>query len=390
MELVKLYTRDLAGNLRFWQMQINPEKASQYRTVSGIVGGAEVASDWVQAYAKNLGRSNETTAEEQATLEIEALYRHKLDRKYYSNAEDAKSHKFNAPMLAQKYENWDMIFTKNKIAKQVGNSVYVQPKLDGMRCVFSSAGAFSRQGKPFEMEHLSEHLAPLFKEFPDLILDGELYNHELRDDFNQLSSLIRKTKRSAEETKKVEEIVQFHIYDVFQMPTPYEPNMIFYDRNWFIDTHVGTLIRMSSHPNPPIRLVPTFKCYSESQIEEIYSKAMELGYEGAMIRANTPYEVGKRSYSLLKHKEFIDEEFELVKVEEGRGNWSGKAKTAEIRLKDGRTQSAGMRGNEQFLEQLLKEASKYKYVTVRYQNLTPDGFLRFPIITDWHETERND
>lgn len=83
-----LYTRDASGSVRFWRMEINPDNPSQYRSVSGLVGGTHVAQMWTQAYAKNLGRSNETNAVEQAALEVKANYRQKLDRKYHEDPDN--------------------------------------------------------------------------------------------------------------------------------------------------------------------------------------------------------------------------------------------------------------------------------------------------------------
>lgn len=59
-----------------------------------------------------------------------------------------------------------------------------------------------------------------------------------------------------------------------------------------------------------------------------------------------------------------------------------------IRLPDGREQSSGLRGSQEFTRRLLADWRRYTQVTVRYQNLTPDGFLRFPVIVDWHEGAR--
>ncbi len=108
-----------------------------------------------------------------------------------------------------------------------------------------------------------------------------------------------------------------------------------------------------------------------------------------MIRLDTPYEAGKRSKNLLKRKEFMDDEFQLVRIEEGNGNWQGYAKRAVIRLPDGRECGAGIKGNQDFTRQLLADASRYTHAMVRYFTLTPDGVPRFPVVVDWHEGARS-
>lgn len=370
-----LYTRDASGAVRFWRMELNPDDPSQYRTVSGVLGGAEVPSAWTQAVAKNVGRSNATTPAQQAVEEIKANYTQKLDRKYHVDLDKVGAHKFFAPMLAK---------TLERRVDILGRSTFLQPKLDGYRCVASAAGLFSRQGKPWNLPHIVEALAPFFQDDPDLIWDGELYNHDLRDDFNTLGSLIKKGNRSPEEEARVRSTIQYHVYDLPSVSGGFRERS-------------GTLGAMYGYAgglddplyDGPIRLVETFHVQTLEDLDRLYAGFMEKGYEGAMVRFDLPYEVGKRSKSLLKLKDFLDGEFELVNVEEGTGNWAGYAKTATIRLPDGREQSSGMRGSQAFLRQLLLEWRKYSQVTVRYQNLTPDGFLRFPIIVDWHEGERS-
>ena len=73
--------------------------------------------------------------------------------------------------------------------------VYIQPKLDGVRCLFTKDGAYSRTGKQFKnLAHIERELIPFFKDRPDLVLDGELYNHKLKHDYEKIISLVRKQK----------------------------------------------------------------------------------------------------------------------------------------------------------------------------------------------------
>ena len=80
------------------------------------------------------------------------------------------------PMLAQKFDS-------NRICFET-QEVYIQPKLDGIRCIFTKDGAYSRAGNQFmNLEHIELKLNMFFKNNPDAILDGELYNHKLKNDF---------------------------------------------------------------------------------------------------------------------------------------------------------------------------------------------------------------
>ena len=376
-----LYTRDASGTVRFWRMELNPERPDQYRTVAGVLGGAEVPSGWTTATPKNVGRSNETSSVEQAVLEVEAQYQKKRDRKYHDDPDNVGGYKFFAPMLAQKYEPL-------KSLSGLAGPVYVQPKLDGIRAVICAEGATTRQGKPImTVPHVLRDLEPVFSEYPDLVLDGELYNHDLRDDFNEVSSVVRRPKPSPADLAKAEKLVQYHIYDV---AAGFDGG--FGARIGSLHTLVGYAMGFSDPLEAPasIRLVETYAAETGERMDELYAHFLAEGYEGQMVRLDAPYEEGKRSKHLLKRKEFQDAEFDLVRVEEGEGNWAGYAKTAVIRLPDGREQSSGMRGSMAMQADRLRTWTKFRKVTVRYQNLTPDGFLRFPVIVDWHEGERAD
>lgn len=371
-----LYTRDAADNIRSWQIVEGGE--GKYKTVAGLLGGKLVHSDWTQAEAKNIGRSNATTPVEQARSEIVAQYRHKLARKYHEDRMVVGRYKFFAPMLAQKYEGW-----KNWII------VYTQPKLDGIRAIISAEGASTRQGKPIStVPHVLKALEPVFAAYPELVLDGELYNHELRHDFNELSSVIRRPKPSPADLAKAEKLVQFHIYDVAA-----GFGGSFGERIGSLHTLIGYGMGFSDPLDAPdcIKFVYTTAAATLEQLDQAYGLFLEQGYEGQMVRLPpVEYEEGKRSKSLLKRKEFEDIEVDLVDVEEGIGNWAGYAKSATIRLPDGQTQSSGMRGDKAQMAGVLAGWRKYSKVTVRFQNKTPDGLLRFPVITDWHEGERVD
>ena len=120
----------------------------------------------------------------------------------------------------------------------------------------------------------------------------------------------------------------------------------------------------------------------------MYSQYTEDGYEGQMIRNNAAYE-NKRSKNLLKRKEFITEEFDVVEVLEGSGNWAGYAK--HFVLTDGtETFKSGVRGNQETLKALLEQEEKPTWVTCRFFERSVDYIPRFPVVIDWGIGERND
>ena len=363
MKYNTLYHIDENENTRIWYMECEGNK---YRAISGIEDGKLVISEWKEVFGKNTGKANVTTDEAQAHLEVQALYKKKLDRKYVNNKDEIIKSHIIEPMLAASFKGWDPKW----------RSVFTQPKLDGMRCIATRDGLFSRQGKKIvSVPHIYEALSLLFIEKPDLILDGELYNHDLKDNFEELISLCRKTKPEPEDLVKAAKIIQYHVYDVVN------------DDN-FIERDAQAYIWTAKTASNCIRYVETLQIGNSYDLDQNYGKLLADGYEGQMIRHNTPYE-HKRSKSLMKRKEFIDDEFEIIEILEGQGNWAGYAKSVQCKTKAGVIFNAGIKGSQDFNRQLLNDGDKYKVATVRYQNMTPDGSLRFPIAVAFYENERD-
>jgi DNA ligase-1 len=363
----EIYKTDSKGKVRIWYMERDGDK---YRTWDGTQGGKIKSSEWRLAIPTNVGRANERDGEAQAQFEIDALYKKKLEKDYHPTLKAAQSggaHIFEA-MLAEKYKDF-----------QPG---FAQPKLDGFRCIVNRHGMWSRQGKPFvSSPHIMEALAPLFEANPDLILDGELYNHELRDNFDEIQSLITiKSDKSLTEEHyaKTREMVQYHVYDIPSYKGVFE------ERWEHLSEFVLSMLEAISIIDP-IQIVETRRIESEDQFDVLHGEWLEQGYEGSMWRNNTPYE-NRRTKNLLKRKDFVDEEFEVVAIEEGQGNWAGVAKRVTCRLPDGRTFGAGIKGTRERGIELLHE--KHHIVTIKYFQLTPDGIPRFGVATKFHGDKR--
>ena len=186
-KLQTLYKVDTKGKLREWTMHID---GNSFYAVKGLVEGKKTQDKPTVTIAKNVGRSNETTAKQQAELEAKAKFQKKLDSGYALNEIDAQEKKFYEPMLAHNY-------TDRK--HECKYPVFSQPKLDGIRCVVRKEGdtlvGRTRNGKEIEcIPHILKSLNRFFLAHPNAILDGELYNHDLRDNFNKITSLVRKQK----------------------------------------------------------------------------------------------------------------------------------------------------------------------------------------------------
>jgi len=203
--------------------------------------------------------------------------------------------------------------------------LYVQPKLDGVRCLiqydeegeFEGNGvvAYSRTGKEWKnIDHILTELRPFFLKYPNVILDGELYNHDLKDDFEKIISLVRKTKPTENDRFESYEKVQFHCYDTIM------EHMDFQGRHKFIRDNFGRNSR--AYPYPSIRALMAATVHEIEEVEAYHESFLELGYEGSILRQNKPYEC-KRSWTLMKVKDFSDAEATIIGYEEGKGKREG-------------------------------------------------------------------
>ena len=196
-------------------------------------------------------------------------------------------------------------------------NVFMQPKLDGVRCLIQSeelmglpvVRAYSRTGKEWKnMHHILESLVPFFQKPPNVILDGELYNHDLRDDFETIISLVRRQNPDDIDMLESEDLVQFHCYDII------DETMTFDERNRFITKSVPR--------NNCVKYVPTILVHTETQAKDCHQDNLNEGYEGSILRTNDIYKCG-RSWSLRKFKDFHDAEATLTSWVEGKGKRKG-------------------------------------------------------------------
>jgi DNA ligase-1 len=209
------------------------------------------------------------------------------------------------PMLAYKVGKKPVDWSEN---------VFIQPKLDGVRCVIQlddkgNVYAYSRTGKPWlNIAHILEDLKPSFDLNPDMILDGELYNHDLRDNFEKIISLVRKQKPTESDRLDSKELVQFHCYDYANTEDSYGIRM-----NNLADSDFYSYC---------VKYVPTNLVLRMDDARVYHSRWLVNGYEGSILRLDKPYQ-RKRSYSLQKFKDFQDTEALIVGYEEGKGKREG-------------------------------------------------------------------
>lgn len=357
-----LYTRDSLSNVRIWYME---QEGNKYRTVAGLVDGERVTSEWTIASPKNIGKKNETSAEQQAAAEILARYKKQKKTGYFEDIKDIDKSSYVEPMLAKLYKDYH-----DEIDLEKGEWL-MQTKYNGMRCVATKDGLFTRKGEKYiSCPHIEESLKSFFEIHPNAVLDGELFNNELRQKLNEISKLVRKTVNiTDEDLKKSRELVHYYIYDGYGFGLDKEHP--YHERKQWIDSNViGTYTHVAK--------VEDFELNGKEDLDKQYQNIVEQGHEGAILRRKSMKYEHKRSKNLLKVKPEMDSEANIVKVIEGSGNWGGTAKTATLDW-NGKVFDATFKGTQEQLKDILKNKNKWigKTVTFLYNDTTGLGTPNF-------------
>ena len=391
-KLQTLYKIDTQERLREWTMNIDGDK---FYAIKGLVEGKKTQDKPTLATPKNVGRANETTGESQARFEAQAKFKKKLDTGYALTEEEAQVKKYYEPMLALNYKD-----RKGELTYPL----YSQPKLDGIRCVVRKEDdeviGRTRNGKEIEcIPHILDSLKGFFMAYPNAVLDGELYNHEYKDNFNKITSLVRKQRpvRSAKMTDKAfakkekefqkrlgeaRESIQYWVYDLPVM------NKMVSEKTSF-DLRFNEL-KNKLMTNGHVVLVETNEVYSEGNLDNLYSQYLGQGYEGQMVRKDSAYECKKRSKNLLKRKEFMDAEYRVIDINMGNGNRTGTAKHLVCFCdKTNQTFNSNIKGSFDYLKEIYDNRKDYigKLATIKFFQLTPDGIPRFPFAIGFRDYE---
>lgn len=348
-----LYKYTSTGKIQQWQIFVDGDK---FYTVEGLKDGKLTTSLPTYCKPKNVGKKNETTSGAQAIIEAQAKFQRKLDKGY--NKKVSKKKVFFEPMLAEDYRDkatgetfpWVQALWDDRSLRK-----FVQPKLDGLRTINENGKLASRGGKPFvTCPHLCQD---------EVILDGELYNHKFKDDFNAIVSMIKQSKPTAEDLEHAKKYAEMWVYDFPGHSGPFSER---YEKlkEWY-----------ASQSNPSIVLVPTCEVETEEDLKRLHEDFKSAGFEGTILRVDSGNYENKRTKQLIKYKDFIDEEFEIVGYEEGKGGRVGTIGKFILKHdKDPKkTFKSNVKGNFEYLRKVWAKRDSYvgKQATVQYFNRTP-------------------
>jgi DNA ligase-1 len=377
----QLYGLDKANRIRTWIASVEEDsEGNGVVTIQhGLLDGALQTETRVVSEGKNIGKRNETTPFQQAISETERRWKNKVEKESYStNVETLQSGGASAsegnmtkffPMLAG-----TMITTPGK-KNSVEFPCFVQPKLDGLRCVIfrqSSDGVIvtqSRTGSFFStMGHITKELTKFFNTNPHIVLDGELFTFDIP--FETLAGLIKKEKVSIEDQTKLLN-VKYHVYDMINVN---DLQLSYKLRKKYLATHFRTGY---NH----ISLVDTKVATDMDEFKEYFSEYVGDGYEGIMARKlEGKYLLNGRSNDLLKYKEFMENEYKITGFKEGTGRDTGTI-IWECETPEGKVFNVRPQGSIEYRRELFDNGETYigKLLTVKYQELSEQKVPRFPV-----------
>ena len=358
--LPTLYSKNSDGSINEWTISI---KENLITKKYGRVNGALQEETEIIKNGKNTGKKNSTNIEEQTIKEATASWMKKKKSGYVESINDAKNDILDLsvisggiePMLAHKFKDH---------SNKINYPAFVQPKLDGIRCIAiidkNNCTLWSRTRKQImSVPHICTHLIQQFSD-QNIILDGELYNHDLKSNFEKIVSIVRSQKPCVDS-----QLVKYYIYDTIS--------------EFGFDKRLDFL-RKSIKNDEIIKLVETNPVEDAEELDQYFQKYRKEGFEGIMVRNSSGGYQHKRSYNLQKIKEMDDKEFEIVNVRSGKGRMEGKA-IFTCKVKDNIFVDVKLEGTLNNLEKIYNEKDKVigKMLTIRFQGYTKDNNLRFPV-----------
>lgn len=374
-----LFGKASTGKVKQWSIWVEDNQGQGVIVVEhGYENGKLQRNQKVISQGKNVGRRTETTPLQQAIQEATSQWHKKKESGYeeLSNLDtDQKEDHSNDEKDVTPAEKTRGVATDtlapevmlahdyHKRGKDIQFPCYIQPKLDGTRCVgVPLKGLFSRTRKPYP--HLDHIRAEIDRLPSHIILDGELYSDELT--FEEIAGLVRSKTLKPSDIEKQKKI-KLHVYDLI-CHLPYRERT----------SNLSILFRR--YPFSHIVRVKTEWCETQDDMLEKHAEYTSEGYEGIMLRNQNGLYRGTRSADLQKYKTFLDKEYEIIGFQEGQGLEQGCV-IWTCRTELGATFSCRPRGTREERQELFQNGEEHigKWLTVRYQEETNDGLPRFPV-----------
>ena len=306
----------------YWEDKL---KCAVIERVTSQLGGKKTTQPLIEIYKGKAKR----TLEEQLTLQYNSEKKKYLDKGYKDVADleiselteenckkalgDNKTNQDGIlkPMLAKKYQDVS--------PKLLENEWFASRKINGVRAFLfykdNEIKTVARGATNYDVAttHLrsNQKLIDFFKQYPDMILDGELYKFGWT--LNKISGLCRKQDWDPEMGE-----LEFYMYDIVDLEKPFPARLN-------VMKQISELLGLSFEPERSwgsddlkIQMLPQEKVKGAENIKRMHDQFVKEGWEGLVIRdLTTPYKPGARGQFMLKYKQYQDAEYLTVGLEEG-------------------------------------------------------------------------
>ena len=264
---------------------------------------------------------------------------------------------------AKKCKKLDSIITKG---------VRVSAKLDGYRCLaVGSVGVFTlytRNGNVYEnFPTIKTELERMFPE-GDYVFDGEIMSDSFSD--MQKSAFASKRKTTVGDVK-------YHVFDMIP-PNEWSSQNFTTGYEQRYQNLEDTLVDGSSEL---VGLVPHYACSTVEEVKEFQQLFESRGFEGAMVNPDMPYYMGRKSNALLKFKSMETWDCTITGFVEGKGRLEGSLGKVLVAQPNGQPGEvgSGFDDAERAAIWSTQDQHKGRIIECKFQELTDDGFMRFPI-----------
>ena len=262
--------------------------------------------------------------------------------------------------LAQKFEEKRL---KGK------SEVAVEPKLDGIRCFAivenGEALLYARSGKL--ISNFDVTIGVELAKLPDGCYDGEIMGKDF-------IALMRQAYRKE---NVITDGTYLSLFDYIPMSEwkSRKAEMSCRDRYTALYDNLMSAGDLSYLKYIPRYIVPA----DYVAIKSWHDDFVQQGHEGAMIKdLEAPYKFG-RGPEVMKLKAFHDVDLKIERLIEGTGKHSGKLGSVSVDY-NGVEVQVGSGFSDELRESIWSDPSSFigRMIEVRYQEVTPDGSLRFP------------
>lgn len=264
----------------------------------------------------------------------------------------------------------------DKLPRNLEYPVLVEPKFDGVRVlafienngVLPKVTLWSRSGRqytnfPSVVEALEKCVTTR-----GIVLDGEI----IGENFQELMTEARRTKAKKDSPQSE---VTYHVFDWAYVDRFKKAQV---DPRLLLNERLDKLANLIKH-NPVVKLVTGKVAHNYNDIDSIYDYYVRAGYEGVIVKQNALYGYG-RSNRWIKLKPTSTLDLPIVGFIEGTGKHAGKLGALEVSIKSKRV-NVGTGFSDDQRASIWKNRNSLigKHVEVKYQEMTQDGSLRFPV-----------